>query len=284
MKRTIVLLSLLVSSTIFTGCPVSPATPTASDTPAATVEPTAAPTAAPTNRPTDLNSLRVGVLPDTSFTDAERKLAGVLIRQTTPVFPLKIGVLLYREPGAISESDRRANFDNFLQKLRENPDVGQVIEISSNLIARGADIEEIRKLGARFQVSSVLVISENYQFPEENKEALVTPIDLITGTRTWESYSNIEVYGLDILNGVFLFSTASGVKESDKYNRNSSTIKNPDNILIRNSAMKTWKGLEDKVSKEISDYKKNFENNKVVPVVLELPPVQVTASPSTSPQ
>src|SRR5688572_18518014 len=99
MKKAIVLLSLLASSAVLPGCPTpGGTTPSATATPDAYSygSPTAAPTAAPTSAAPDLNSLRAGVLPDTSFTDAERKLAGVLIRQTTPVFPLKIGVLLYR--------------------------------------------------------------------------------------------------------------------------------------------------------------------------------------------
>jgi uncharacterized protein YerC len=56
------------------------------------------------------------------------------------------------------------------------------------LIARGAGIEEIRALGSRFQVSSVLVVSESYQYPQENNEAVITPIDQITGTRTWGKF------------------------------------------------------------------------------------------------
>jgi hypothetical protein len=66
-----------------------------------------------------------------------------------------------------------------------------------------------------------------------------------------------------------LFSTASGHKESDKYNRKSSTIKNPDINLIRLTANTAWKNLEDKVSNEISDYKKRLDENKVIPVSLD---------------
>ena len=98
---------------------------------------------------------------------------------------------------------------------------------------------------------------------------MVTPIDLITGDRTWESFSNIEVYGLDILNGVFLFSTTSGIKEITKYNQNNSSIKNPDKLLIKNSASKAWQALENKAIKEISDYKKRLDDNKVIPIILD---------------
>lgn len=279
MKKITLVLSLL-SITFLNGC-MSRSIPTSSgndfaystaipqsDSP---VYPSAS--AAPTSAPPvqkDLSSLRAGVLPDASLADSEKKLAGMLIRTTKPIFPLKIGILLYNnDSNILNESDRRKNFDSFISKIKSNPNVGQVIEISSSLIARGAGIEEIRALGSRFQVSSVLVVSESYQYPQENNEAVITPIDQITGTRTWESFSNIEVYSIDILNGVMLFSTASGHKESEKYNRKSSTIKNPDINLIRLTANTAWKNLEDKVSNEISDYKKRLDENKVIPVSLD---------------
>lgn len=274
MKKSVIVLFLCIISSCTRSIPSSPSNSyNDSPTPYPTSTPTSIPTVAATSVPyipKDLSSLRAGVLPDASLADAEKKLAGMLIRTTKPVFPLKIGVLrYYDDSNVLNQSDRRNNFDSFINKIKSNPNVGQVIEISSNLIARGAGIEEIRALGSRFQVASVLVLSENYQYPQENNEAIITPIDQITGARTWESFTNIEVYAIDILNGVMLFSTASGHKESDKYNRNSSTIKNPDNNLIRLSASKAWKNLEEKVSNEISDYKKRLDENKVIPVALD---------------
>jgi hypothetical protein len=215
-----------------------------------------------------LSSLKAGILPDTSLSESEQRVAGMLVRKTVPIFPLKIGVLLYQDYATLAERDRREFFESFLGTLKANPNVGQVIEISSNLIGRNADIEEIRKLAARFQVSSVIVLGEYYKYPYENKEALVTPSDLVTGTRTWESYSKIESYGLDILNGVFIFSTAAGLSESDKYSRDAKSVRNPDNLLMRSSAQKTWKLLEEKVNQEIGIYKKRLDENKLLPIDL----------------
>lgn len=272
-KKSALLLPFIFLLPFLSACPATTVVNPPTASPGYPLYYDATPSVAPTVAPTpalDLSSLRAGVLPDASLTDSEKKLAGMLVRTTKPVFPLKIGVLLYNSGGyVLNESDRRKNFDSFLEKIRSNNNVGQVIEISSNLIPGRAGIEEIRALGSRFQVASVLVISENYQFPQENTEAVITPIDQITGTRTWESFSNIEVYSIDVLNGVILFSTASGYKESSKYNRNSSTIKNSDTNLIRLTAGTAWKNLEDKVSKEITDYKKRLDDNKVIPVSLD---------------
>lgn len=278
MKRSNLLIAITLFLPFISACPATTVVNPPSSSPNGYYDysyPSTNPSVGMTNAPStppvlDLSSLRAGVLPDASLTETEKKLAGMLVRTTKPVFPLKIGVLLYNSGGyVLNESDRRKNFDSFITKIKSNPNVGQVIEISSSLISGRAGIEEIRALGSRFQVASVLVISENYQFPQENTEAVITPIDQITGTRTWESFSNIEVYSIDILNGVVLFSTASGYKESAKYNRKSSTIKNPDTNLIRLTANNAWKNLEDKVSNEISDYKKRLDDNKVIPVSLD---------------
>jgi hypothetical protein len=262
----------LLSLTSMYGCPApttSEPSASASYSPYYPVPyPSSTPSAAASNAPNDLASLKAGILPDTSLSETEKRLAGMLVRKTVPIFPMKVGVLLYQDVSNLGERDRRVLFEGFLNKLKENPNIGQVIEISSNLISRGADIEEIRKLAARFQVSSVIVLSESYQYPYENKEALVTPSDLVTGTRTWESYSKIESYGLDILNGVFIFSTAYGARESDKYSRSSKTIRNPDTALMRTAAEKAWSELQLKVSDEVNLYKKRLDENKLLPIDL----------------
>lgn len=271
--KKLILLSVLAIPFI-TGCPTTGVSPDIG--PAGMPyggytqpSPSTAPTSIP-SAPSLLQDLRAGVLPDASLVDAEKKLAGMLVRQTKPIFPLKVGVLLYRgSTGVLNESDRRKNFDAFIAKLKTNSNIGQIIEISPSLISTNANLEEIRSLGARFQVASILIINENYQYPEENKESVVTPIDQITGARTWKSFTNIEVYSLDILNGVILFSTASGANKSEKYNRQSSTIANPDTNLIRTVANTAWRGIEEKVSNEINDYKKRLDEDKVIPVSLD---------------
>ena len=225
-KSLLLVSSMLLSSFIFSCSSGIPITPYPDSAQASSSYPYPRPT--PSYNPeglsvpynsVDLSSLRAGILPDPSLNESEKKLAGVLVRQTIPVFPMKIGILLYKDTANIPENDRRVNFDSFIKKLKSNPNVGQVIEVSSNLISRNPDIEAIRQLAARFQVSSIVVLSETYQTPSENKEGLITPIDMVTGTRTWESFAKIEAYGLDILNGVFIFSTASGARELDKYKK-----------------------------------------------------------------
>lgn len=292
-KRSILL--LLSSFFVLGGCP-APSSPTSVPSASsydsyyggassyASAYPSAAPSAvASAMSATDLSSLRAGVIPETSYTDEERKLAGFLVRKTKPVFPLKVGVLLYRDSGALSEGDRRNYYEAFLTAIKSNPNIGQIVELSPELISKNPSIDEIRALGSRFQVASVMVINDSYPFPIENSEAIITPIDSITGTRTWQTFSNIEVYAIDILNGVFLFSSSSGLNEIQKYNRTSSTVKNPDSALIKSTAQKVWKNLEEKINKEINDYKNRLDNNTSIPITVKTPVPLPTPTPVPTP-
>ncbi len=243
--------------------PTSTATQKLSDTGGQQV-----PANAPPAPASNLGNLKAGVISDPSFTEEEKKLAGILDRKVNPEFPLKIGVILYSNPGILSDKDRKKFYDNFLQKLKENNNNKQVIEISPNLISGGNSVDELRKLGAKFQVSTLLVVSDSYQFPQENKDAYITPVDIITGLKTWESLTNLDVYALDVLNGVFAFSSSSSMRVSDKYNRSdsynnynynryqpASNFNNKDNAIVKESADKAWTEIQTKVNKEINDYK-----------------------------
>jgi hypothetical protein len=214
------------------------------------------PSAAATSVPgsSELGNLNAGLLPDPSLTDEEKKLAGVLVRKVSPEFPLKLGVILYNRYSGLEEKYRQNLYNSFLQKLKENGNVKQIIDISSNLVTGNSSIEDLRKLAAKFQVSTLIIIGDNYQQPQVNKEAFTTPIDIVTGLKTWESLVSINAYALDTFNGVFVFSASTDARLSDKYN-NLDNLNNRDTALIKNTATKAWLELDTKVNSEINDYK-----------------------------
>lgn len=224
--------------------------------------PSAAPTSVPASSNSELGNLNAGLLPDTSLTDEEKKLAGVLVRKVSPEFPLKAGVILYSRYSNLEDKYRKNLYNDFLQKLKQNENIKQVIDISPNLVTGNSSIEDLRKLAAKFQVSTLIIIGDHYQTPQINKDAFTTPIDFITGMKTWESLVSLNAYALDTFNGVFVFSAASDIRLSDKYNNND-PIKNKDNTLIKDTAEKAWLDLETKVTAEISDYKSRISSQSI---------------------
>lgn len=270
MKKSLLFLSAIIFPSLISGCPAPNTNPSPSnyETPAPTATYYPSASASP---PPNLSSLQAGVVPDTTLSEQERKLAGLLVRETVPVFPLKIGVFLYRSSTDLDEGARKEYFNNFIENLKKSSNIGQITNISSQLINSNPSLEEIRNLGARFQVSSVLVINERYDTPIESRNSLVTPIDYLTGMRTWESFSNLEVYSLDILNGIFIFSISDSNTSSDKYSLNNSSIENPSLNLMKKSSQKIWENIGPKVISEYDNYKTRLDTKTVLPVIIKTP-------------
>jgi hypothetical protein len=255
MKKALLVLSFLTSAyivNIISGCVSTSmgSAPVSVESYGSDPKPNAAPSAS-----SGLDNLKLGVLPDPSLSTEEQKLAGLLARKVKPEFPLKLGVLIYGQSSILTEKNRKELYETFVEKIRKSPDVAEVIQISPSLINSGANIEDIRKLAARFQVSTLLLINDSYQSVMENKEAIITPADIISGNRNWESISNIELFALDILNGVFVYSTSASGKEGDKYNKLNPAV-NKDEKLATDSAKEAWSTLSDKVTAQISEFKK----------------------------
>lgn len=211
-----------------------------------------------------LDNLKAGVLPDTSLSPDEQRLAGLLTRKVKIDFPMKIGVLLYKTTTSLDEQTRKNNYNNFLQKLKSNTNVASVTDISPSLVTSGSNLEDLRKLAARFQVSTLLIINDTYQPTHENTKILITPVDVVTGNRNWESSANIEIFALDILNGVFVYSSKSNSTLTDKYNKNNPT-NNKDEALTSQSAEKAWTDLNDQLVKQVEEFKKQAGSNTPTP-------------------
>jgi hypothetical protein len=221
--------------------------------------PSASPSTAPMTSDNSLNNLKLGVLPGTNLSDDEKRLADVMARKITPIFPLRLGVLLYKSISSIDEKLRKENYNKFIEKLKLNSDVSLIQEIPSSLLGNTTDIEDLRRLAARFQVSNLLIINDAYQIARESKTSILTPIDIVSGMRNWESTSNIEVFSLDVLNGVFVSTINSNITNTEKYNKNSIN-ENKENALTIKTVNNAWEDVTSKVEKKIAEFKQQAGN------------------------
>lgn len=220
------------------------------------------PSAAPTAQgsyDSPLNNLKPGVLPGTILSEDEKKLAEVMSRKIVPVFPLRLGILLYRPANLVEDKIRKDNYDKFVEKIKSNPNVELVQDIPNSLAGTTTNIEDLRKLAARFQVSNLLIINDNYQSARENKNAVLTPIDIVSGMRNWETTSMVEVFSLDVLNGVFVSTITSNITLTEKYNRNSIN-ENKENALTIKAVNTSWDEVISKTEAKIEEFKKQAGN------------------------
>jgi hypothetical protein len=154
-----------------------------------------------------LDNLKPGTLPGSATSPEEQQLSDLLNRKVVLNFPLKLGVLLLQEniPG-VDNIKRKEILTNYIENLKKNSNVLDVVEISSSLLSRTSTIEDIRKLGARFQVNLLILINDTYQYPYNNKDKDLTPLEIISNINYFQTKSNIELFVIDILSGVFILS------------------------------------------------------------------------------
>lgn len=277
MKKIAAILTLTFVPYLLSGCMSSvPSSVTAGSYPYPTPSALAVPSAVPSD---SLGNLGAGNLPDAGVSAEEQQLANLLNKKVQVSFPLKLGVLLYRENTSINSQSRKDLYNNFIERLKTNPDVGTVQEIPTSLINNGTSIEDLRKLAARFQVSTLLIINDTYQPATENNDITNTPIDIVSGNKNWLSYSNIEVFALDVLNGVFVASGSVKGQSSDKYNKDNPTD-NKDETLLKNSSSQAWSMLTDKVNEQIIAFKNSQQGITSTPTPTPVDTPEPSVSPS----
>lgn len=197
--------------------------------------------------------LRPGLLPDTSFSEDEKKLAGLIVRSVNVSFPVKVGVLLYNPNSNIDDLDRKSYYANFIEKLKSNQNISSVTEVSSSFVGINTNIEDLRKLAARFQVSFLLILNDKYQPTLENTKEQLLPSDIVFGNKNWESSSSIEALALDVLNGVFVYSSSAYSRVAEKYSQSVSKTKEP--ILTKKSSSQAWDQITQKVLTQLDEFK-----------------------------
>lgn len=259
-KKTYGLISiaiLLLVSACTTGNSIAPAYVSAPSKDMAGVMPSAVPTSG------GFDGLRPGLLPDTSFSEDEKKLAGLIVRNVSVSFPVKVGVLLYNPGSNIDETDRKAYYSSFIEKLKTNTNISAVTEVSSSFMGSSTTIEDLRKLAARFQVSFLLILNDKYQPTIENTKEQLLPSDIVLGNKNWESSSSIEVLALDVLNGVFVYSSSASSKINEKYSQSVAKIKEP--VLTKKSSSQSWEQITQKVLTQLDEFKASVDKQKASP-------------------
>lgn len=203
-------------------------------------------------------------LPGTVLSETEKQLLDILRRTPRPQFPLKAGILIYRgyiKNDSIKEEDLKILIEDFNTKIINSGLVKKSNIIPESLLNYGSSLEDIRKLGARFQLDILFIISFSFENKIDNSISL-NFWDSLVGSK-WYRYSicKIEILCLDITTGIFLFSTKLSDKsqtillDKDDPNFNSSLYN-----LKKEGATKALDLLSTKVIDELRLVKKEIES------------------------
>ncbi|GIW21503.1 MAG: hypothetical protein KatS3mg068_0510 [Candidatus Sericytochromatia bacterium] len=198
-----------------------------------------------------LDNLKPGTLPGSVTSPEEQQLIDLMNRKVNLTFPLKLGVLLLQENiDSIDNLKRKELLSKYIEHLKSNNNISDVIEIPSSLISRTSTIEDIRKLAARFQVNLLIIINDTYESPYNDKEKDLTPLEIISNINYFKTKSNMEVFVIDIVSGVFVLSQNISNSLEEKISLvEDYKIKN----LLNKSIDKLWNDLKDFSSNKINE-------------------------------
>lgn len=158
-----------------------------------------APDIARPEAPGDLASLFTGQI----IGEEEQILRDTLNRQIVLDFPIKVGVIYYQLDSKLDSSDRNIIFKDLRQNLADSELVRETVEIPSSLLSGGANIDELRRIGARFQTDILVLISGNHDFSRARSQE-ISFWDSFSDQEYYESKVNLEAIALDVYTGTLL--------------------------------------------------------------------------------
>jgi len=161
------------------------------------------PSAEPSFDPGYNNSLGE-LLTGSVVTGEEQQLRDILKRQIVLDFPIKVGILFHRLNSKLDRSDHDAAFKSIQQQLEASGLVSEVVEMPEALLGNGgASLENLRRLGSRFQTDVLVLVSGSHQFQQARDQNL-SFFDSFSDARYFESQVQFQAIALDIFTGTLL--------------------------------------------------------------------------------
>lgn len=189
MKRLPIYLSLFAS--LLAACGPSPSS--------ISYYPNASPTTAPSMAPGGLESLLTGQI----VTSEEQQLRDIKTRRILLDFPIKVGVVFYQLGTRLDASDLETEFDGVQKALKDSQNVRETIQIPSHLISSAVTVDELRRLGARFQCDIIVMVTGSHRF-ERSKSQTISFFDSFSDKANYESQVKLDAIALDVYTGTLL--------------------------------------------------------------------------------
>jgi len=192
-------------------------------------------------------------------TDEEEQLRDTLQRQIVLNFPIKVGVLFYQLNSKLDRSDRDAAFKQVQASLQNSGLISESIQIPDALVSGASNLDELRRLGSRFQTHVLILISGSHEFDKSRSQNL-SFFDSFSDKAYFESNVQFEAIALDVFTGTLLTPFSASLKGETRlldqadvnFKQNSYTYQKE----VENQA---WKILEQEALARLTQLKANVE-------------------------
>ncbi|PKL75824.1 MAG: hypothetical protein CVV27_13430, partial [Candidatus Melainabacteria bacterium HGW-Melainabacteria-1] len=143
----------------------------------------------------------------------EQQLRDIQKRQILLDFPVKVGVVFYNLNTRLEATDIETRFDAVSTAFKDSGLVRETLRMPSTLISSSVTIEELRRLGARFQTDIVVLVTGTHQFQKAKSQNL-SFFDSFSDKAYFDSEVKFEAIALDVFTGILLSPFDAAAKAS----------------------------------------------------------------------
>lgn len=233
------------------------------------------PSPSASSAPKGLESLLTGQVVSTD----EQQLRDIKNRQILLDFPLKVGVVFYNLNTRLEDADLKAQFDQLKSSLKNSGQVRETLQIPNSLISSAITVEELRKLGARFQCDIMVLVTGSHSF-EKAKSQNLSFFDSFSDKASYESKIKLEAIALDVFTGTLLSPFNAAVtgtatlldRAANDFNTRAYTYQ-------KDTEAKAWESLRSEALERLNQLRQDVDKRKAT---LNQASPQPIASPSPS--
>lgn len=162
-------------------------------------KPTAAYAQDMASEPGSLASLLTGQI----VTSEEQQLRDIQTRQIVLDFPIKVGVIFYQLNSKLDTADQEVQFNQVQKSFKDSGLIRETLQIPATLISGAITIDQVRRLGARFQCDIMILVSGSHQFDKSRSQQL-SFWDSFSEKQNYESKVKLDAIALDVYTGTLL--------------------------------------------------------------------------------
>ncbi|PKL75655.1 MAG: hypothetical protein CVV27_14245 [Candidatus Melainabacteria bacterium HGW-Melainabacteria-1] len=239
--------------------------------------PTAMPSAYGSAAPGGLASLLTGQVVGSE----EQQLRDIQKRQILLDFPVKVGVVFYQLSSKLEATDLEARFDELADSLKATGMVRETIQVPSTLVSGSVTIEELRRLGARFQTDILVLINGSHSY-QKSKSQNLSFFDSFSDKASYESEVKLEAIALDVFTGTLLSPFDAAVKSTPQLlDQAAADFAQQTYTQQKSAETQAWQALQTEAIERLTQLKAEVDKRKA-DLATASPMPQATAEPTPS--
>lgn len=238
------------------------------------------PQPSPSMAPGGLASLLTGQI----VSNEEQQLRDIKNRQILLDFPIKVGVVFYQLGSKLEPADQEVEFDATAKAFKDSKLVRESIQIPSNLVSASVTVDEIRRLGARFQCDIMILVSGSHSF-EKSKNQNLSFFDTFSDKANYESQVKLEAIALDVYTGTLLSPFDAATKGGPfLLDRAAADYSEQAYAKEKDTESKAWQALRNEAIERLTQLKSEVDKRKAsLNDAQPSPAPSPSLAPSTSP-